>query len=105
MTMAPTGAGRVISSARHPGMWEVNDRWSYGFPTCMGGILLGRTVRGAHLINYNIITRRLSSRRATPSKWPAETARAVAVDHRDGVSLMKYLFVMVRTNIVVNGRL
>ena len=50
MTMAPTSAGRVISSARCPGMWEVNDRWSYGFPTCMGGILLGRTVRGAHLI-------------------------------------------------------
>ena len=41
MTMAPTGAGRGISSARRPGMWKVNDRWPYGFPTCMGGILLG----------------------------------------------------------------
>ena len=41
LTMAPTGACRVILSASHPGMWEVNDRWSYGFPTCMGGILGG----------------------------------------------------------------
>ena len=22
-------------------IWEVNDRWSYGFPTCMGGIFPG----------------------------------------------------------------
>ena len=26
MTMTPTGAGRGISSRRHPGMWEANDR-------------------------------------------------------------------------------
>ena len=40
-----------------------------------------------------------------PSKWTTETALAVAVDHCNGVLLMKYVFIMVRTNIVVNGRL
>ena len=61
---------------------------------------------GRHIeLSYNIITRRLSPLRATPSKWPAETAHAVAVDHHDGVSLMKYVFIMVQTNIVVNIRL
>ena len=31
---------------------------------------------------------------ATPSKWPTETVLALAVDHRDGGLLMKYLFIM-----------
>ena len=42
---------------------------------------------------------------ATPSKWPTETALTVAVDHRDGGLLMKYLFIMDRTNILLNSRL
>ena len=29
-----------------PGMWEVNDRWPYGFPTCTGGIPEQQRVRG-----------------------------------------------------------
>ena len=42
---------------------------------------------------------------ATPSKWPTETICVVAVDHRDSVSLMKYLFIMDQTNILLNSRL
>ena len=55
MTMTPTGAGCIISSVRRPGMWEVNDRWLYGFPTCMGGILLERTVQGGDVIKLQTI--------------------------------------------------
>ena len=32
---------------------------------------------------------------ATPSKWPTEMACAIAVDHHDGVLLMKYLYIIV----------
>ena len=45
MTMEPTGAGRGIPSARRPGMWEVNNRWLYDFPACMGNILKQQRVQ------------------------------------------------------------
>ena len=38
---ASTRARRGISILCRPCIWEVNDRWSYGFPACMGGILHG----------------------------------------------------------------
>ena len=50
MTMVPPGTGCVILSASCPGMWEINDHWSYGFPRCMGGTLGGGTVWGAYYI-------------------------------------------------------
>ena len=42
---------------------------------------------------------------ATPSEWPTEMDFAFAVDNRDGDLLMKYLFIMDRTNILLNRRL
>ena len=47
VTLAPTRARHGISRLRRPYIWEVNERWSCGFPTCMSGILHGWTVRGA----------------------------------------------------------
>ena len=38
----------LFTILRRPCIWEVNDRRSYDFLTCMGGILVGRTVRGAY---------------------------------------------------------
>ena len=40
---------------------------------------------------------------ATSSKRPTETALAVAVDRHNGVLLMKYLFIMDRTNILIHA--
>ena len=42
---------------------------------------------------------------ATQSKRSTETSCDIAVDHRDGGLLMKYLFIMHRTNILLNSRL
>ena len=42
---------------------------------------------------------------ATSLKWSTETACNVAVDHHSGGVLMKDLFIMNRTNILLNSRL
>jgi len=47
MVMTSARAAAIRDELRHPGIREVHRRWSGGFPTCMGGILPGRTVRGA----------------------------------------------------------
>ena len=44
----------------------------------------------------------LDSFGATPSKWLTETACDATVDHRDGGLLVKYLFKMNQTNILLN---
>ena len=46
---------------------------------------MGERSQGHITLSYSMVIRRLCSRRVTPSNWPTETARAVTVDHRDGV--------------------
>ena len=50
--MTSTRACHGISKLCHPCMSEVNDRWLYGFPTYMNGILLGRAVRRVDSIKH-----------------------------------------------------
>ena len=82
MTMAPTRAGRGISSARRASMWEVNNRWLYGFPTCMDGIPEQQRVCALFLISFwALLEGDHACAGATTLSYPTETALDVVVGH------------------------